>query len=283
MRFVTTVLVPLALVLGVSVPARAQQRPLVTEDPETIGAGRLLVEMGVDYGRNQKFPVSGLTGNLWTVPTLGVSIGISSIAEIQIDGGPYQWMNITMREPGPLASEVTAIGTKTDSVTDLVVATKLRLVSETATRPSFGIRLATKLPTATNESGLGLDTMDFHASLLAGKTTASTRLVVNAGLGILGDPTQGDRQTDVLLYGLSLARAVRTGIEVVAEANGRLRLSGGDDPTGGEHRTIFKGGARYTFGPGRLDAAVLVGATSSDPDIGFTVGYTHVFNAFNVP
>lgn len=48
MRFVTTVLVPLALVLGVSVPARAQQRPLVTEDPETIGAGRLLVEMGVD-------------------------------------------------------------------------------------------------------------------------------------------------------------------------------------------------------------------------------------------
>ena len=30
-------------------PAAAQQRPLVTEDPETIGAGRMLVESGVDY------------------------------------------------------------------------------------------------------------------------------------------------------------------------------------------------------------------------------------------
>ena len=29
------------------VMASAQQRPLVTEDPETIGAGRMLVEAGV--------------------------------------------------------------------------------------------------------------------------------------------------------------------------------------------------------------------------------------------
>src|SRR5690606_36831938 len=54
--------------------AFAQQRPLVTEDPETVGSGRILVEAGLDYGRDMFFPLSGLEGNLLAVPTLGVSI-----------------------------------------------------------------------------------------------------------------------------------------------------------------------------------------------------------------
>jgi hypothetical protein len=39
----------LTIVLLVPAVALAQQRPLVTEDPETIGAGRVLIEGGVDY------------------------------------------------------------------------------------------------------------------------------------------------------------------------------------------------------------------------------------------
>ena len=40
------------------------------------------------------------------------------------------------------------------------------------------------------------------------KTVQSVRVVGNVGFGILGDPTEGDRQNDVLTYGLSFARAV---------------------------------------------------------------------------
>ena len=58
-------------------PVAAQQRPLLTEDPEVIGAGRVLVEGGLDYSHDQAYPVSGLRGNLWRVPTVGVSVGIS--------------------------------------------------------------------------------------------------------------------------------------------------------------------------------------------------------------
>ena len=65
-----------------AVPAIAQQRPLQTEDPETIGAGRILIEAGLNYDRDVYLPVSGLRGNLFAVPTLGVSLGVSSIAEI---------------------------------------------------------------------------------------------------------------------------------------------------------------------------------------------------------
>ena len=40
-----------AVIACLPAAARAQQRPLVTEDPETIGAGRVLLETGIDYGR----------------------------------------------------------------------------------------------------------------------------------------------------------------------------------------------------------------------------------------
>ena len=42
--------------------ASAQQRPLVTEDPEPIGAGRVLIEGGLDVAHNEQYPVSGLKG-----------------------------------------------------------------------------------------------------------------------------------------------------------------------------------------------------------------------------
>ena len=138
-------------------PARsAQQRPLVTEDPEPIGAGRVLIEGGLDVAHDYQNPVSGLKGNLLSVPTIGISVGLSSIAELQIDGGVYNRLSITSRNPNaPLASLLTVTGDSTHDVSNTVVATKIRLLAETASRPAFGIRFATKLPNASNESGLG--------------------------------------------------------------------------------------------------------------------------------
>src|SRR4029450_2545383 len=97
------------------------------------------------------------------------------------------------------------------------------LLSETSGRPALGLRFATKLPNASNENGIGTDTTDFYATILVGKTVQSVRLVGNAGLGILGDPTRGGRQGDALQYGCSVARAVRQGFEVVGEINGRYQ------------------------------------------------------------
>ena len=151
-------------VLALARPALAQQRPLVTEDPETIGAGRLLLEGGVDFARDQQYPVSGLKGNLWRVPTIGLSVGLSSIAELQIDGGLRDRLSITQRKPAPLSPLVTATGTSTHDVEDVVLATKIRMLTETPRRPAVGIRFATKLPNASNESGLGLDTTVFAPS-----------------------------------------------------------------------------------------------------------------------
>ena len=268
-----------------AVPAAAQQRPLVTEDPEVIGPGLVLLEGGFDYSHDILFPASGLQGNLLRAPTLGVSIGISSIAELQIDGGFYNRLAVahTGVGPAPLASYLTYTGSNTHDVEDIVVATKIRLLGETPSRPAVGLRFATKLPTAGNESGLGLDTTDFHFQALIGKTVRSIRMVGNVGFGILGDPTRGDNQNDVLLYGISVARAVREGIEVVGEVNGRVNTRSGTPPVGTESRATVRIGGRLTRGTVRLDTGILLGLTSRDPGFGFTAGATWVFKGFTIP
>jgi hypothetical protein len=264
--------------------AFAQQRPLVTEDPETIGAGRVLVEAGLDYARAVEYPVSGLEGHLRRFPLIGISLGIGEVGEVQIDGGLYNKLSITERDPtAPLAHMLVVTGDSTWSIEDLVIGTKVRLLSEGMTRPSFALRSATRLPNASNESGLGLDTMDFYSSLLIAKTVQSVRVVGNLGLGILGDPTRGDRQNDVITYGLSFARAITSAAEVVGEINGRKDTREGDPPPGTESRGMVRFGARYTIGGWRGDAAVMFGVTPTDPTIGVAAGFTYVFSIPSLP
>ena len=274
-----------ALVISVAIvrSAAAQQRPLTTEDPEVIGAGRLLIEAGIDAARKQRYPVSGLEGNLWRIPVVGVSVGISSIAEVQVDGGPFNRLSITNHRTAPLERLVTATGSSTHDVEDIVIGTKMRLVPEASGHPSFGFRFATRLPCASNESGLGLDTTDFYASLLSAKTLQSIRMVGNLGVAILSDPIEGHEQNDLLTYGASVARAVTDRAEVVAELTGRVSTRSGEPFPGTETRGQLTFGARYTRASIRYDAGLFFGLTSFDPTVGFTAGITYVFHAFDLP
>ncbi len=282
-RALRTLLATALLVVAPFV-AYGQQRPLVTEDPENVGAGLILIEGGFDVQRSIFYPVSGLEGHLLRAPVLGVSIGVGTVAELQIDGGFYNRLNVTSRSPAPLSGQLDFTGDRTTDVEDIVVGTKIRLVPEGASRPAVAIRFATRLPNAGNESGLGLDTLEFGVSALVGKTVRSIRVVGNVGLAILGDPTRGDQQGDVLTYGVSFARAVRQGVEIVGEVNGRYAATYDDDtPPGSESRAMMRFGGRVTTGTVRFDAGALIGMTSRDPSVGFTAGLTWVFRAFGSP
>lgn len=272
----------LVLLCG-SVPALAQQRPLQTEDPETIGAGRILLEAGVDYKTDVYYPLSGLRGDLFAVPTMGLSIGVSSIAEIQIDGGFYQKLSISERVPGALFSSALDFeGDTTSDIEDLHIGAKIRFLSETAGRPAMAARFSTRLPNASNESGLGKDMQDFGAWLAFGKTIQSVRIVGNIGMLVLGNPTKPAAQDDLLAYNLSIARAISGSTEIVGEFVGRAGFADIVTP-GAEDRGLLRFGARYTVNGVRLDAGILLGLTPRDPEFGFTGGVTWVFDAFKVP
>ena len=271
------------ILLWCAMPALAQQRPLTTEDPETIGSGRVLLEFGVDYQRDVYNPVSGLRGNLFLVPALGVSLGVSSIAEIQMYLGGYQQLAITDRvATAPFADLLQVDGDTADDLEDMHVGAKVRLLSETASRPSVATRFSTRLPNAGNESGLGKDMQDFETSVLLAKTIQSVRVVGNVGLLMLGNPTRPAAQDDLLFYNLSVARAVSPAAEVVGEFVGRANFARTTTP-GAEDRGLLRFGARYTRSGVRADAGILLGLSPRDPEIGFTAGLTWVFNAVTIP
>jgi hypothetical protein len=263
--------------------AGAQSRPLVTEDPETVPTGNLLLEAGFTFEQDATYPVSGLTGGLMRLGTFGLSIGVSPIAEIQIDGGLRNRLAIASRNPdAPLAAMLDVPGESTSDVEDLRIGAKIKFVSETERRPSWAVRFSTRLPNAGNESGLGRDTTDFHFGVAAAKTVQSVRVVGNVGFGILADPVRGDRQNDVLEFGGSVARAVRPDVEIVGELNGHISTRAGEPPPGTDSRAVMRLGSRLTRGPVRLDGALLLGVTERDPSWGFTAGVTWVFRAFEV-
>jgi hypothetical protein len=272
----------LALV-SAAAPVAAQQRPLDTQDPETIGAGRVLLEGGISAAHNVTYPLSGFKGDLWQIPVLGVDVGLSSIADLQITGGPYNSLSISSRQAAPLASVVEATGDSTHSVEDITIGAKIRLAPETGASPSLGFRFATRLPNASRKSGIGQDTTDFGASLLVAKTIQSVRFVGNIGWVIMSQPLDGTRQNDVLAYGLSFARAVTNRTEIVGEINGRASVSNSVAPVGTESRGRLKLGGRFTQGPVRFDAAIFFGLNAVDPTVGFTAGVTYVFNGFKLP
>ena len=273
----------LIILLAKSRSGFAQQRPLVTEDPETVGSGLILFEGGYEYQDDLFYPVSGLTGDLMRIGTLGFSFGVSSIAEVQIDGGIVQRLTVKDRQPAPLSRELTFTGDHTKDFEDIVIGAKVRVVAEGPGHPAVALRFATRLPNASTESGIGLDTTDFYLSGILGKTVQSIRLVGNIGFASLTDPTRGFRQNDVITYGMSVARAVKQGVEIVGEVNGRAVTRNHDTPPGTESRSMMRVGGRFTKGTVRIDGGLLVGLTSRDPTWGFTTGFTWVFTGFTVP
>ena len=256
--------------------ARAQQRPLTTQDPETVGINHVLIEGGVEFDKDQLYSAYGLTGNTTHGPTFGVSVGIGPTAEIQVDGGFLQRLHVTKRTNAPLSTVLNFTGDNAAGLEDFTVATKIRLASETPTRQALGVRFGTKLPTARREEGMGLGTTDFSADLLIGKTVQSVRTVANVSLLVLGNPVGAQEPVRALGFGVSVARALTNDFEVVGELNGHLNPMGDAVPPGTESRGVMRLASRYTHQLLRVDFGILIGISPRDPAFGISAGATYV-------
>lgn len=86
---------------------------------------------------------------------------------------------------------------------------------------------------------------DFGASILAGKTIATVRVVGNVGFTIMSEPLDAAKQNEVVTYGASVAGALARQVELVGEINGRWSTRSGTAPPGTETRGVVKLGGRY--------------------------------------
>jgi hypothetical protein len=277
--------------LGVAPAAQAQstaaawpergggQRPLATVDPLLAEPGWLVVETGAGFAHDREIPAVGLRGNVLRVPELTLRLSVASRVELRVDTG-YEVLFVHERREAPLSAELDYDGEASSDIRDPVVSTLVRVRDESGQAPAIGLKIATRLPVASNQSGLGLDTTDFFLALLAAKDGAGLRWVANLGLGILEVPTAVTSQNDVLTYGFSVSRDIGSRLAVGAGVDGHVDLSGQVHP-GTEDTSVVRLGGRFGAGASTIDAALLIGLAEVDAPLGVTIGLTRSFQLFD--
>src|SRR6476660_6907538 len=72
----------------------AQDRPFKTTAVETVPAGVVRAEVGFDFLQDVGFPLSGLRGDETSVGVLNLRMGISKIAEIEMEGAVQNFLDV---------------------------------------------------------------------------------------------------------------------------------------------------------------------------------------------
>jgi hypothetical protein len=263
------------LCLLLAAPASAQVRTFNVEDAAPLAAGTATLSIGASWGHDHVEPTYGLRGTLLQAPIVEGAVSLAGVAELQVSGG-LKTLWIDDRFDGPMSSVLDIPGDRSSAPQDVVVATKVRLCTARGARPAMSARLATKLPNAGNESGLGSDTTDFALQLLATWRTAAWRVSAHLGAAVVGDPSQLGVQHDPTLYGLGVARSIAARLEVVGEVSGHW-LPGHPRRPGSEDRADARVGVRRTSGRWHTDLALVAGLTSIDASVGAALTVARTF------
>lgn len=272
------VLFALVFALAFGASARAQQRPLLTEDVDVLPPGTARVEAGIDFMQDVKFPASGLSGDLTRVGVVGVHIGLSPNVEFSIEGVAQNFLSINSRVPGAIPLEIAAGANSTNDTGDFRLSTKIKLRNETRRGPSLGFRFGVELPNSNEARGIGLNNTNAFGTILFGKRfghEGRLNTFANLGIGIYTAPTQLFTQNDMLLYGAAGIFRVNKQVNIAAEVNGRANTRGGAAPLGTESQGEFRLGLQVKAAGLRFDAAGIKGLTNFSPRSGVTFGITY--------
>lgn len=202
----------------------AQQHPIAIESATLLDPGHAQIDGGFSYFNRQPYPLSGLTGNLYKIGNLRFSISLSEYVELQADGTLLNLLSITKRDSAFNSFRTTNVN-PTGDIGDFSVWTKFGLLNEYRDGIGFAVRFGVQLPNASNESGLGIDEMNFYSSLLFQKHIGG-KVTANIGLGILTDPTILGQQHDVLIYGIEYFLPVTDKTYFILQTAGRNGHSG---------------------------------------------------------
>ena len=277
-KFIIRVLTLTTLVIGGGLMARAQQRPLITEDVDIISPGSMRIQAGVDFVQRQRYPVSGLEGDLTRAGVLGITIGLAPNVEVQIQGTAQNFLSINSRSVSSIPLDLAATSNSTHDTGDFTLWTKIKLRNESAHWPSVGFRFGVQLPNSSQGTGIGLNQTNAYGQLLLGKKfgqSARVNTFANLGIGILNAPTQSFSQNDVFTYGLASVVRLDKTFSLVGEVNGRQNTRPGTGPLGTESQGEARLGMQVRASGLRFDFAGIAGLTKFSPRSGLTVGVTY--------
>jgi hypothetical protein len=273
-RFCAAVLFALSFALA----ARAQQRPLITEDVDIIPPGSVRLQIGIDFLQDAKFPASGLTGDLTRVGVIGINVGLSPNVQFEIEGVAQNFLSINTATPASAIERGFAGARSTNDTGDFRLATKIKLRNETRRSPALGFRFGVELPNSNETRGIGVNQTNAFGTILVGKKFGRDdrlNLFGNLGLGIFTAPTQPFTQNDMLLYGVAGIYRVNSQINVAGEINGRANTRSGRAPLGTEPLSEARLGLQVRATGLRFDFAGIAGLTDFSPRTGLTFGVTY--------
>lgn len=252
-----------------------QQRPLKTDDAETLQVGRVRAELGAEFLQSQRFRLSGLRGDLTRLGVVAIHVGVGDYAEFQMSGIIQDVFSVSSRTEPFVAP--TFSGDSTHSAGNITLGTKLKLVGEKGKRPAIAFKFAVELPNANQASGLGNDATEFYSSILLKKHFGGVQVLADLGLAILSSPIAAARQADPLTYGIATIIPIGRRFNFLIEVNGR---QGPKDRIGNENKSQARAGIQFRTGSIRWDLGGVAGLTRYDPKSGIVVGATYEFQAF---
>ncbi len=254
----------------------AQQHPIAVETAEILESGKIQTEFGASQFLHQPFPLSGLKGNLTKIGTVRFCISLGEFVELQTDGTLLNVLDVKERKPS-LNSTKTTSKDPTADIGDFSVWTKFGLFTEYSSGIGIAIRFGVQLPNASNESGLGIDEMNFFSSLLFQKHFAG-KWTLNTGLGILSDPQRIGSQHDVLIYGFEYFLPINGSTYVLVQTAGRT----GHDGIGVRRLANAKFGLEKSFGEFSIKGFCVVNFSPSDNAQGLELSFHYSFQAIGV-
>jgi len=225
-------------------------RPLTTDDAYTVEKGKVQVETGFDFARQDNHDRE-------FSPSVTLTYGLLERMDVEV-GSAYLFVN-------------PAEGEKENGLGDTALKIKYRLVDQKDWVPSFAISGTLKIPTASESKGLGSGKTDININtVFTWNVSKKWQLHVNLGYTFIGE----SRAKDEFNYSLAGQFAVSDKWALVGEVvgvnnfNGRKR----DDPLSGLL------GIQHTFSDTLVwDAGVGIGMNKAAPDFRLTTGLTIFF------
>lgn len=231
--------------------------PISTLSPSSVKAGEMEIRAGMEYSYHEwgMFQTSDTGRELYRLPDLTLTVGMADNVELVLN---YQWLWLN-QEGGSMES-----GTG-----DLKITGIYRLINETDNRPACALVIATKLPDANYSKGFGTDQTDIWAGGAFSKSFGDLRLLANASIGIIGQPT-GDvpNQDDVFVYNIGAIYAVTADLSVGCGLDGIANSRMDND------RTFVRGGIAFKTDLGTFDLGAGTGLSSESGDLHVSAGFS---------
>ena len=271
----------LTAIFYLSISIFAQQRPLITEDVDTVPEGSARISAGVNFLQDARFPLSGLRGDLTQIGDVNISFGVARNVTFEIDGVAQNFLAInSVQNPTPIPLNIK--NNSTNGVGDFTLSTKFKLRNETRGLPAIGFKLGVQLPNSDQSRGIGVNQTNVFGRVLLQKKFGAKKgldpranIFGNFGLGILTAPLERFSQNDVFLYGLAGIFRVNKNVNIASEVNGRANTRSGQVPLGTESFSQFRVGAQIKASNLRFDTAAIFGLTKFSPRTGVIFGVTY--------